>query len=920
MKKAWLKRDRFAAAALLSVACSGEMNMMYAQAALTVENLRCEYLVNPLGIDVVKPRMTWDLSPGPRGRALSAYQILVASSPEKLQNNQGDVWDSGKVASKQFTQVVYAGRPLASGVRYQWKVRAWDETGRASPWSRPALWSMGLLQDADWHGQWVGAERPPDVAEGTPLAFPWLRKTFTVKQKPGQATAYVNALGYYELYINGQKVDDHVLSPGVSDYSKRTLYVTHDVTRYLVEGTNCVALWLGRGWYVRGHPGVIHDGPLVRAQIEMSIPNRPMERIGTDATWKVRSSPITPVGKGKAFGDYGGEHYDARLELANWNSASLNDSDWKPAAVFNPPHVMAAAPMVQPNRILQNINPVSVREEPPGAFLIDMGRNFVGWCELRLPPGTPAGQDVRLEYADTKPSAGRFMTFNQRDEYVTRAGAGQVFRSRFNYHGFQFVHITGLRQAPSLEDIKGYFIRTDYQPASSFESSSDLLNRIYQTAVWTYQNLTLGGYVVDCPTRERLGYGGDAGTSIEMAMFNFDTSALYTKWAANWRDAEAPNGDLPYTAPAYPEQGGGGPMWSGFTITLPWQLYLQYGDRRILDISYSYIQKWLTFLETKTADHVLEPYVSYGITPPQWNFLGDWVTPRGNQSGSRDPQAAKFINNCHYLYQLQIAAKIAGVLSRKEDQAQYEKQAATLARALHQRFFDAAKQVYVNGEQAYQAFPLLLHMVPPDLRDTVMKNLESAILVKNQGHLDSGMHGTYFLLKELMEADRNDLIYTFTSKTDYPGWGNMLQQGATTFWESWTGGSHIHDTLISIGSWFIQGIGGIRIDEKSPGFSHFNIRPAILGDLTFANARYQSAHGAIVSNWRKEGGKLHLDVTVPAGTTATVYVPGSAPDAVTESGRPAAQSQGVQAAGVEKGKAAFLLSSGQYQFVSELSR
>ena len=329
---------------------------------------------------------------------------------------------------------------------------------------------MGLLRDSDWYGRLIGAERPADVAQGTPLPFPWLRKTFTLKQKPRRATAYVNALGYYELYINGKKVDDHVLSPAVSDYSKRTYYVTHDVTDYLTEGANCVALWLGRGWYVRGHPGVIHDGPLVRAQIDVNLPDGSNQKVGTDTTWKVRFSPITPLGKGTAFGDYGGEHYDARLELNNWNATKLDDSDWKPAAVFDPPPAITAAQMVQPNRIMQTLNPVSIAENPPGAYLIDMGRNYVGWLELQLPPDTTAGKNIRLEYADIPPTGNRFMTNNQRDEYVTRAGAGQVFRSRFNYHGFQYVHITGLEQKPAPADLKGYFIRTAYQRAGEFES------------------------------------------------------------------------------------------------------------------------------------------------------------------------------------------------------------------------------------------------------------------------------------------------------------------------------------------------------------------------------------------------------------------------------------------------------------------
>jgi len=839
----------------------------FAQSALVPEGLRTEYLADPLGIDVEQPRLSWILTSARSGEKQTAYQILVVSSPANLAKDAGDLWDSKKVNSAATTQVTYAGRPLTSRMRAWWKVRAWDAQGRPGPWSKPATWSMGLLRDSDWEASFIGGAAP---------AFPWLRKTLTLKQKPRQATAFVNSLGYYELYVNGKKVDDHVLSPAVSDYSKRALYVTHDVTDYLVEGPNCMALWLGRGWYVKGHPGVIHDGPLVRAQLELLLPDGTTQKAGTDDTWKVRASPITPLGKGTAFGDYGGEHYDARLELDGWNAVHLDDANWQAAAVFHPPQVTTAAQMVEPNRIIQTMLPVSITENPAGTYVIDMGRNFVGWFELKLPPDTSAGRQIRLEYADFTPAATRFMTQNQRDEYVTSAAPGQVIRERFNYHGFRYVQVTGLARKPEAADIRGYMIRTAYQPAGEFESSNDLLNRIYRTTTWTYENLSLGGYVVDCPTRERLGYGGDAGTSLETGMFNFDTSALYTRWLSNWRDAQRPNGDLPYTAPAYPEQGGGGPMWSGFTVTLPWQLYLQYGDRRILEISYPYMRQWLSFAESKTVDHVLEPYVSYGITPPQWNYLGDWVTPNSNRNAARDPQGSRFINTIHYLYQLQIASKIAGVLGKKEESAQYRAKADALARGLHQRFFDPSTGAYVKGEQAYQAMPLLFDMVPPDQRAGVMKNLENAILVKNGGHLDTGMHGTYFLIKQLMEADRNDLIYTFTSKTDYPSWGNMLSLGATTMWENWSGGSHIHDTLISIGAWFIQGIGGIRIDEKSPGFTHFIIKPAVVGDLTFARTSYNSIHGKIVSNWRRENNTLYVDVTVPVGTTATVLLPAEA--------------------------------------------
>jgi alpha-L-rhamnosidase len=293
-----------------------------------VHGLRCEYLSNPLGIDVQKPRLSWMLNPAPNVRGQSAYRVLVASAPEILREDRGDLWDSGRVASGQSTWIEYGGEGLASGQQVYWKVRVWSDTGTASPWSAQAAWSMGLLQPSDWHAKWIGQPRPDGTAEGTPLPFPWLRKTLTLAQKPRRAVAYVNPLGYYELYINGRKVDDHVLSPVVSDYSKRSVYVTHDVTEYLVPGKNVVALWLGRGWYVKEHPGVIHDGPLVRAQLDITLGEGGTTRVVTDETWKLRVSPLTPLGLGTAFGDYGGERYDVGLDLPGWNGIDLDDSGW----------------------------------------------------------------------------------------------------------------------------------------------------------------------------------------------------------------------------------------------------------------------------------------------------------------------------------------------------------------------------------------------------------------------------------------------------------------------------------------------------------------------------------------------------------------------------------------------------------------
>jgi len=904
-----------------------------AKADLSVQGLRCEYLSNPLGIDVRKPRLSWRLGPAASVRGQSGYRVLVASTAAILQKDQGDLWDSGHIASEQSTWVDYGGKTLSSGQRAYWKVRVWTDAGKATPWSAQATWSTGLLESSDWHSRWIGEPRPDRTEEGTPLPSPWLRKTFSLTRKPGRAVAYVNALGYYELYINGRKVDDHVLSPAVSDYSKRNLYVAHEVAEYLVPGKNVVALWLGRGWYVKGHPGVIHDGPLVRAQLEISMGDGTTSEVVTDATWKVHESPTTPVGRGTAFGDYGGERYDARLELPGWNQVNLDDSGWQAAAVFEPPPVLTAAQMVEPNRIMETIKATRVEAYPQGGWVADMGKNFTGWLEIKLPPITK-GSTVKLEYSDQMepdkpvpapaagmgdshsgygntpgqsappPAAGATgrggatppggvsaartgrggnptvfpNTSNQRDEVVGN-GEAVTFRSRFNYHGFRYVRVIGIETAPTVSSATGYMIRTAYERAGEFTSSNELLNQIYQMVTRTYEALTLGGYVVDCPTRERLGYGGDAGTSMETGMFNFSTGGLYNRWLANWRDAQDPiTGSLPHTAPNYQNQGGGGPMWGGMVVSLPWQMYLQYGDKGVLETNYPMIRKWLGYLASETTEDLLLDHKSHAMTMQNWNFLGDWLTPKGSFRGtSPDPRPAQAINSIHYLYQLQLAGRIAGALGKEADASAYTARAAAVSQAIHQRFYNAAEHSYTNGDSVQEAFPLLTGVVPAEFRKDVMEKLENTLHVQNGGHLDTGMHGTYFLLKYLMEAGRNDLVYEMTNTKDYPGWGYMLANGATTSWEGWTGQSHIHDTLISIGAWFTEGLAGIRSDGKSPGFKHFVIKPAVVGNLTFVKAKYGSIHGEIVSDWRIENGTFRLNVTVPPGTTATVFVPGESP-------------------------------------------
>jgi len=873
-----------------------------AECPLLPTALRCEYRSDPLGIDATEPRLSWILETrdsGARGLRQGAYQVLVASEARHLDRDQGDLWDSGIVASDQTAQVVYAGRPLRSGQQCFWKVRVWDAQGGASAWSRPGRWTMGLLKPADWQARWIGAPG---------CAFPWFRKVLSLPAAPRRATAYVAAMGYYELYVNGTKVGDDVLSPAVSDFARRVWYRTYDVTEHLRRGNNCVALWLGRGWYVKGLPGVTHDGPIVMAQLEIVDAKGKAMTLGTDGSWKTHPSPITPLGRPARLSP---QSYDATREVPKWNLADLDDASWARAQEVPAPSAAVAAQACEPNRVVEVVRAVAVEELSPGTYLVDLGRLLTGWFEMRLsgPPGTK----VQMDFIEHRGPGGKMTTYNQAEEYVLRGGAEETLRTRFNYHAFRWVQIKGLAQKPKPDGIRGLAITTDMPRAAEFKCSNSLLNRIYETTLWTYRCLSLGGYTVDCPHRERLGYGGDAHATMETAMLNFAGGAFYTKWLADWRDAQDPQtGDLPHVAPPW-TFAGGGPAWSGICVTLPWEMYRYYGDVRVLRLMYPTIQKWLAFLETKTKDGLLRRYGH-----EQWAFLGDWVPPgRGQDPGKRvDDRSTLFFNNCYYLYNLQMAARIADVLQRPGDAAAWRRRGSALAEAIHKEFSDPGGK-YANGEQPYLALALLSGAAPESLRPQVLKNLQTAILVTDKGHINAGIHGHYFLLKTLLAEDRNDLAFTMVNQTTYPGWGHMLQEGATTIWEQWDGQhSHCHSSFLGVGTWFLQGLAGIHIDESAPGFQRVVIKPAVVGDVRFVDAHCDTIRGRIGSAWKIEGDKLRLHVTIPPNASAIVHLPTRDPAAVTESDRPAGQAPGVKFLRMESGRAVYSLGSGRYVLVS----
>jgi alpha-L-rhamnosidase len=892
------------------IICSCQQQRIASQ--VQIKNTKCEDLYNPLGIDVLTPKLSWQIkATGIPGEKQTAYRIIVASSSKKLLQGEADLWDSDKIDSDQSMHVRYSGKPLRSRDRCYWKVMVWDKEGRPSSWSKPASWSMGLLEKADWIAQWIGS---PDS-----VTAPYYRHAFELESVPDYAPVYIASLGYFELYINGEKVGNEVLSPAVSNYSKRTYYLTYDVAGYLKKGKNSIGIWMGTGWYSPGLPGVKHHSPAVRAQLEISGENQ--HRIITDSSWETKPSARSLIGQWR-WGKFGGELVDARLIDEHWWNDQLSTKGWKSAVNVQTADVPCTFQKCRNNKAFAEIPPVSFEQLGDTTILVDFGTNLTGFLKMNFYNLKP-GQKISIHYADldgrdpdeawrVRMGYNGFTTYNQRDEFISAGKKEEQFKNVFNYHGYRYALIEGLDYMPQKKDLLAIPVETEVPKVGSFSCSNELYNKIHKMVRWTYRALNLGGQTVDCPHRERVGYG-DGQTIMDVGCFNFDASSLYTKWSENWWDEQKEDGFVPFVAPT-PHMTGGGPAWGAMSIVVPWKTYLFYGDTNLLETGYPYMKKYLEYLRAHTEGGVLQD-----IFPGEkWHNLGDWVPPGRGMDKKEwvDDRSRRFFNNCYRLYLLQIMINVATLLDKSDDAVALQQELQSARQVIHNTWFNPEDTTYANGEQPYMIFPLKTGVVPEALRDAVFEKYVQTMMVQDSGHLNTGMIGTKIMFDYLLENDRNDLVDIMVNRRTYPGWGYMIEKGATTCWEQWNGyWSQIHSCFPYIGGWFYRGLGGIQWDPENPGFKNVILRPALVESIDWVKCSYRSNYGQIVSNWNIEKNRFLWNVTIPPNSTATVYVPGKD---IKVNGTNVSELEDIKYLHHENDRSLLSVGSGDYVFSSDL--
>ena len=888
--------------------------------------LTCEYIENPLGIAIENPRLSWILNSDERNQYQSAYEIIVSDQLKDIQQGKSGQWSTGKIISARNIQIEYAGRALQPFTRYYWRVRVYNQNGIASSWSDINWFETAMLHASDWKAQWINdGSKQPDREEDyyKQDRMPIFRKEFTITKKIRAARLYISGLGYYEAYLNGNKIGDHVLDPGFTTYKKELLYSVYDITALLKNKNNVAGILSGNGWYnplpfklfgrwdLRDYQQT--GRPCVKAEMHLRYTDGSADIIATDDSWQTAPGPVTHNNI------YLGEQYDARLEQRNFSTEAADKSAWKNVVHIEGPSGELKPQMQPAIKITRILKPVRITEPRKDTFIVDMGQNFAGVAKIKV--SGPAGATIALRYGEDlfedgtlnylttcatqikkggiKAGPGAPETAWQEDRYTLKGEGMETWSPRFTFHGFRYVEITGWPGKPTLNDIEGLRMNADLPAVGEFSCSNTMFNKLHEAIQWTFLS-NVFSIQSDCPAREKMGYGGDMVATADAFLFNYNMGNFYSKSVQDFANEQRSEGGITEIAPftGIADKGYGnesGPL--GWELAFPFlqkQLYDFYGDERIIADHYEAFKKQLDFLDSKSVDGIF-----------YWDI---------SDHEALDPKPEALSAAAFYYHHLSLAVSFASILHKTNDSLNFDRRARQVKDAIISKFFLRGTGRFDNATQSAQLFALWYDLSPE--KENTMNVLMDEFTRHNQ-HISTGIFTTKMMFDVLRENNKNDIAYQIANQRTFPGWGYMLENGATTLWETWeypkSGPSQNHPMFGSVDEWFYRSLLGIN--PAAPGFEKVLIKPQPAGDLTWAKGNYNSIRGKIESDWKIEGQQFILNVSIPANIKAEIWIP-SKDNIVTENNKPIKDNPAMKSLRYEHGYTVIETGSGNYSFVS----
>ena len=899
-----------------------------------VSNPRCENLTNPAGIETLQPRFSWQLQSTARSVFQARYRIIVSDDSVQAALNTGTIWDTKEVTSDQSQWVPYGGKPLQPSKSYYWKVQVWDNQGGAPGWSEVGQFTIGLLQPADWsNAQWIGYDEldptkryvpgvhaPASLKEYKSVVsgnhtLPILRKSFAVSKPVRKATAFISGLGQYELHINGTKAGDQFLSPGWTNYDKRVLYNTLDVTPLVANGNNAIGVLLGNGFYnvpnERYRKGLIAYGnPKMIMKLVVEYTDGTKTEVITDNTWKTAQSPIT-------FSSiYGGEDYNANLEQDGWDKATFNDGAWKAAMVVKAPTGKLVAENGTPVKVMATMAAQTAVKNSDSTWLFDFGQNASGIVKLivrgqkgqviRIYPGELITKDKRVN----QKASGKPYYFS----YTCKGTGDEEWQPRFSYYGFRYAEVSNgapdtmkVKKMAAITDIKMLHTRNSAPQIGKFECRDDMFNETYALIDWAIRS-NMQSVLSDCPHREKLGWLEQTYLMGESIHFNYDIYSLYKKIVADMMVDQSADGLVPDIAPefiAFDEGFKDSPEWGSASVILPWLIYQWYGDKTAMQEAWPMMAKYVAYLKTKANGHIL----SHG--------LGDWYDLGPKPPGLTQLTPKELTTTAIYYYDISLLSKMAKLMNKSAEAAQYASMATEVKTAFNNKFYNAGTKKYATGSQTAMAMPLAVGLVDDANKAGVLDALKTDIIT-NENALTGGDIGFHFLVEALTKNGSAQTVYDMTSDSKVPGYGFQLAKGATALTESWAALEEVSNNHLMLGhlmQWFFDGVGGIHQEDTSVAYKNIIIAPEPILGLDKGNVKFQSPYGTIYSEWDHQYSFHVFTFQVPVNTTATIYLPTPPGKTILESNTPLAMHPEIKSMGYQNGRAVFKIGSGKYKFI-----